>query len=122
MISHLSIKIFLSQVIAVYRSSNSQLGVEHITSLASEDKGVIICGDFNLCFREKTSHSVIKYLLSLKFEQKVTEATHIEGGLIDHVYFRKGCKKQEVDVQLYSPYYTASDHDALCVTVGNLSD
>ena len=112
----------MSQVIAVYRSSNSQLGVEHITSLASEDKGVIICGDFNLCFKERRSHGLIQCLLGLGFEQKVIEATHIEGGLIDHVYYRRGCKNQEVDVKLYSPYYTALDHDAICVTISNISD
>ena len=61
-------------------------------------------------------------------------ATHVEGGHIDQVYFkvysndnfvdpilfkvyhRDGSTKFDVDVKLYSPYYTAFDHDALCIT------
>ena len=81
------------------------------------DKSVIICGDFNICYNEKKSHGLISSLLELGFEQKVSDATHIEGGLIDHVYYRDGGVSYSTEVSLYSPYYTSLDHDALCVTL-----
>ena len=61
-------------------------------------------------------------LLEIGFQQLVTQATHIEGGLIDHIYFRNGRHPMEIDVALYSPYYTAKDHDALCVTITNCNN
>ena len=51
------------------------------------------------------------------FCQMVTEATLIEGGHIDHVYWRDLRKPafEEPVLERYSPYY--SDHDALLVTL-----
>ena len=106
-------------VIAIYRSSNCHIDPNEIISLINLDKDTIICGDFNLCFKVKKTHKFIQSLLHLDFEQKVSEATHIQGGLIDQVYFRKGKQQQDVDIKMYSPYYTAQDHDAICVTVFN---
>ena len=52
----------------------------------------------------------------LKFTQLVQEATHIQGRLIDHVYWIDPLDKwQPPDLERYSPYY--SDHDALLVTL-----
>ena len=45
------------------------------------------------------------------------QATRIHGGWIDHVYVRKGDTYKDVNVDLYSPYYTALDHDGLLVTM-----
>ena len=79
------------------------------------ERSTVICGDFNLCFVERNDHPVIQSLLNLGFEQKVARATHIQGGTIDHVYFRKGQTDCNIEVHQYSPYYTALDHDALCI-------
>ena len=38
----------------------------------------------------------------------------MEGGHIDHIYV-KGC--DSVDLEIYSPYYVAMDHDALCLSL-----
>ena len=54
------------------------------------------------------------YLNWLLF-QLVKEATHIEGGHIDHVYIRS--EGLSATVEMYSPYYTAKDHDALCISI-----
>ena len=70
-----------------------------------------------MCFKEKRNHSLIQLLLDFGFEQKVQEPTQIAGGTIDQVYYRKGRGVKYIDVKLYSPYYTALDHDALCVTI-----
>ena len=48
------------------------------------DKTTIIFGDFNVCFIKKKSNTLIQSLLKLGFEQRVTEATHFQEGLIDH--------------------------------------
>ena len=45
----------------------------------------------------------------------MNEATHINGGHIDHVYLKTE-ESMNASVELYSPYYTAKDHDALCVS------
>ena len=102
-------------IISVYRSASCQNAFEHISKLIVCDKTTIICGDFNVCFIKKKSNQLIQSLLKLGFEQKVTAATHFHGGLIDHAYYKDGKAGFDVEVNLYSPYYTAFDHDALCI-------
>ena len=88
-----------------------------ILSLVDPKKATVVCGDFNICYTEHKNHSLIQSMLASGFDQKVTRATHIQGGLIDHVYFCAGETLNDVEVQMYSPYYTALDHDAILVTV-----
>ena len=64
---------------------------------------------------------MIGSLPELGFEQQVSDVTHIKGGLMDHVYCRGGRVSYNAEVSLYSPYYTALDHDALCVTLTHVS-
>ena len=46
----------------------------------------------------------------------VEEATHDDGGRIDHLYLKKSPDMQaDTELLHYSPYY--SDHDALCLTL-----
>ena len=47
------------------------------------------------------------------FKQLVQVSTHIEGHHIDHVYVLDF----QAHVELYSPYYTAKDHDGLLITI-----
>ena len=81
------------------------------------NRPTIITGDFNLCFKTNSNNGVTKRLLELGFTQLVKEATHIQGGHIDHVYWRDQVSPvfQEPVLERYSPYY--SDHDALLVTL-----
>ena len=60
---------------------------------------------------------LISSLPELGFEQQVSDVTHIKGGLMDHVYYRGRGVSYNAEVSLYSPYYTALDHDALFVTL-----
>ena len=46
----------------------------------------------------------------------VSEATHLAGGRIDQAWCNYTGGPVEVDVTLYSPYYTCKDHDALLFT------
>ena len=106
-------------VISVYLSNriDSSLVVDSFKKLIDFDKSTILCGDFNICFKQERNHKVIVTLESFGFKQLVTASTHIQGGHIDHVYLLEGCSKVKVDVSLYSPYYGAKDHDALLINV-----
>ena len=64
---------------------------------------------------------MISSLPELGFEQQVSDVTRNMGGLMDHVYYRGGGVSYTAEVRLYSPYYTALDHDALCVTLTHVS-
>ena len=109
-------------IIVVYRSKNCHIGWEKISTKINHSKTTVVVGDFNVCYNENKSHPLVKKLLEFGFQQLVTQATHIEGGLIDHVYFRNGQQPMDIDVAMYSPYYTANDHDALCLTLKTLND
>ena len=52
----------------------------------------------------------------LGFEQLVKKATHVMGGLIDHVYWKDPTDTWQTPViETYSPYY--SDHDTILITL-----
>ena len=91
--------------------------IEMLSRLIDPSKAVMICGDMNICFSSSPDNSVVKSLIQNCFDQIVKEATHINGGLIDHVYFRSSGHQLNAEVSMYSPYYTAHDHDALLVEV-----
>ena len=86
-------------------------------------KCTVIGGDFNICQAKNKQNSIAKWLSSFGFRQLVTEATHIEGGHIDHLYVSNDIS---AELEIYSPYYTSLDHDALCVSIdfekGNISN
>jgi hypothetical protein len=44
-----------------------------------------------------------------------SEATFFKGSHIDQAWLRKG--DMDTTVQLYSPYYTCRDHDALLISM-----
>ena len=102
-------------VISVYKSKDGSLLTlaELIVNMVDPDKTTLICGDFNICLRTNRRNLLREQLEILGFSQQVKEATHLQGGLIDHVYYKKGKVDGKVDVSLYSPYYTAFDHDAI---------
>ena len=62
---------------------------------------------------------ITKRLKDNGFVQLVTEATHIEGGWIDHAYWLDSDKKWKTPaLERYIPYY--SDHDVLLITLEKL--
>ena len=76
----------------------------------------MLCGDFNLCYQMNRDNLLIRTLEDIGFKQLVTEATHIKGGHLDHMYIL-GKESVNADFSLYSPYYCAKDHDAIISTV-----
>ena len=104
--------------IHVYRSAEgSQRDIKvHLEDLIDGNKSVIISGDFNICLDKDRNNLISGYLQQQGFEQMVQEATHDDGGRIDHLYIKKSPEMQaDAELLQYSPYY--SDHDALCLTL-----
>ena len=105
--------------INVYRSSDASIPgtLEMIRNLIEPDRPTLISGDFNLCYRTNATNTLTAGLLSDGFEQLVTEATQIMGGVIDHLYWRDSqeIKYKRPTVERRSSYY--SDHDILMVTL-----
>ena len=105
------------ELITVYKApkgNDSELK-NHFKNLIDLKKPTLVCGDFNMCYIESKRNQSTTYLLQNGFKQLVREATHIEGGHIDHVYLRTD-ESLSATVEIYSPYYTAKDHDAICVS------
>ena len=106
-------------VISIYRSQEGKVNqlLKEIKDMMNWDKTTLICGDINICYISDRSNNFILALEELGFKQLVKEATHIKGGLIDHVYIRDRSNIVSVECSHYSPYYCAMDHDALLTTV-----
>ena len=76
----------------------------------------LITGDMNLCLKKQPRNEMTKRLLDKGFSQLVTNATHIQGGVIDHVYWLDSTKKwKKPVVERYSVLY--SDHDIILITL-----
>ena len=102
-------------LIVVYKSptgKDSDL-CQMFQTVINPNRPTIVCGDFNLCFIEDKNCKSISCLINMGFKQLVQVSTHIEGRHIDHVYVLD----LQAHVELYSPYYTAKDHDGLLITI-----
>ena len=104
--------------INVYRSAagNKERLVEVLKDLVDDHQATLISGDFNICNLDKPNNSIKKALEEMEFHLLVDVATHIQGGHIDHVYWRDPTGTWATPiVERYSPFY--SDHDALLLTM-----
>ena len=105
-------------IIGVYRSNdgNCRELYEKLNAMVVEDKLCIIGGDMNINLLKSPNNHITAQLKENGFEQIVKKATHIEGGLIDHIYMRQGKEhKMSWDMEHCPKYY--SDHDGLGLTV-----
>merc|ERR1712126_266671 len=104
--------------INVYRSNgaNDAKLMEALREKVDEGKATLITGDLNLCLRKNPRNFVTKRLCSMGFNQLMTEATHIQGGWIDHVYWIDPNKLwKNPRVERFCVYY--SDHDILLISL-----
>ena len=91
---------------------------EDLRQMIQEGYPTIICGDLNMCFLTNRNNEVTRLLEGLGFKQLVTEASHLQGGHIDHVYSNlQYCSRLKAHIQMHSPYYTSHDHDAFLITI-----
>ena len=101
-------------VIGLYRSSEDRSLSLYLKELIPDTGNCLIIGDFNLCTRRLPSHEVFLTMKALGFKRLISEATHFDGGHLDQIWLRIENITQDVHtVELYSPYYTCKDHDAL---------
>ena len=111
-----------TDLIVVYKSpTGKDSDLRNILERAiNPQRSTLVCGDFNMCFTERKISNTILFLIESGFMQLVQDPTHIAGGHIDHVYVRG----IQANIQLYSPYYTAKDHDGLLISIndGNLKE
>ena len=95
--------------------------IQEIQKLHNIYKTTIIGGDLNICVLKQPMNSATTSLAKMGFHQIVTEATHIEGGAIDHIYIYQECdNKYNWELELYPKYY--SDHDGLFLTIWKPSE
>ena len=100
-------------VINVYRSKNANKSefLKDLGCLARGTKACYIVGDFNIDFSVEPKDFVIRTILSNGFSQIVTTPTHLQGGLIDHVF----CKNVSFEPQVRLSHCYYSDHALISV-------
>jgi hypothetical protein len=98
-------------VVALYRSHADRTLATQLKATISFAGSCLVIGDFNVCSKLNPSHEIFATLRSLGFNLLINEATHLKGGHLDQAWLRSS--KESSLVQLYSPYYTCKDHDAL---------
>ena len=78
-------------------------------------KSTLVIGDMNLCNKKQPNNELNTFLEQTTFRQMITQATHLEGGHLNHAYILNiGNFEDTPDVQLTPKYY--SDHDAICIS------
>ncbi len=103
-------------VIIVYRSQdeNYRSVKDDIETMMNFNKTTIIVGDLNYC-HQTDKNELSKYLEEKGFRQQVTDATHIQGAILDQVHFRSIKPASAIDVGICPTYYTNDDHDMITV-------
>lgn len=101
-------------VINIYCSQihNKAEFLRDLGTLAGPMRSGFIVGDFNVDFLQEPKAAVVSKILSHGFKQQVDHPTHIEGGLLDHIYHKGLSWEPKVDLQF--PYY--SDHSLISVS------
>jgi endonuclease/exonuclease/phosphatase (EEP) superfamily protein YafD len=102
-------------VLGLYRSAADTTLSNTLSRMIPEIGPVIVTGDFNICSARTPDHEVFQALRTMGFKPLISEATHFAGGHIDQAWLREG--DMASTVQLYSPYYTCRDHDALLISM-----
>ena len=93
--------------------------LEDLCGLITYGKQTMILGDFNICYINESSNHVFQVLKSKKFQQLVKFPTHIEGRMIDLVFYFCPDASTCYEVQQQAQYYT--DHDLIQVIRGKSS-
>ena len=110
-------------IIGIYRSQNGNV-VDIINVLADMmdiGRTTVIGGDVNICALTQKNNYVTASLKEMGFKQIVTNATHVSGGAIDHVYINQGTlAKFNWSLEYMPKYY--SDHDGLGLTMWESSE
>ena len=87
--------------------------VSKLLDIIDLSKSTLVVGDINMCNRKRPVNVLKTFLEELGFTESIRQATHIDGGHLDHAYILNVGNFKEPTVHLVSKYY--SDHDALCI-------
>ena len=101
-------------VIGLYRSNGDTSLKNELMGIIPENGSCLVIGDFNICTSRTPKHEVFQMLQCMDFKQIVSEATHYAGGHLDQAWLRS---TEVYNTQIYIPYYTCKDHDALLFTL-----
>ena len=101
-------------IIALYRSHSNTTVLDHLKELLPDYGNCLIIGDMNICMQSQPSHEIFQHLKKNNFTALLCEATHSKGGHIDQAWYRGDINN--CAMQMYSPYYTCKDHDAILFT------
>ena len=112
-------------VMGLYRSAEDTTLSNRLRTMIPKVGPFMVTGDFNICLAKDPDHEVFKTLRTMGFspltseemrnKKMTSEATHFDGGHIDQAWLREG--DMVSNVELYSPYYTCRDHDALLISM-----
>ena len=108
-------------VMGLYRSDADTTLSNSLRTMIPEVGPFMVTGDFNICLAKFPDHEVFETLRTMGFrpqgsgQGQTSEATHRTGGHIDQAWLREG--DMDTTVQLYSPFYTCRDHDALLISM-----
>ena len=101
-------------VINVYRSSSCRNFCLLLKKRVNLNMPTLICGDFNIDYRED-SNAVVRFLKDkLRLRQLVLESTHEKGSILDQVWINGPLIGR---VQVERRCLRFSDHDMLKITV-----
>ena len=89
--------------------------INKLETLIDDTKTTIIGGDLNVCVLRAPNNIITRSLKERGFLQIVKNETHIEGGLLDHVYMNLDEKEFSWALEEFPKYY--SDHDGIGLTL-----
>ena len=95
-------------IIVLYRSQQGNMEEmnQYLKQMQSENKPLLILGDFNFCYLDKTFNSTKHFLEIDNFFQLIMEPTRIEGNLLDQAYLKDINKTLNIAAETHSKYYT----------------
>ena len=103
------------EIINIYKApGGSIINVSHHLENLLSKKTLIVGGDLNVCYLKDRNNPLTNFLESVGFIQMVDRPSHLEGGLLDHLYFRQ-TEEYTAYIETFAKYY--SDHDATCATI-----
>ena len=117
-LSMLFVRFQLFDLLSVYKFaevSRMDEFTEQILEYVDLSRPVILIGDINIDLLKQPNNKFSKQLKGLGFVQLVNEATHISGGLLDHLYVYFPQDGHCELFKIHPLYY--SDHDAVCCII-----
>ena len=104
----------LFSIALIYRCPNTQKSafLDCLNYVVGSGIDVLL-GDFNIDMLDELAYKRLKDTLS-SYNLKVLEPTHLDGGLLGHVYLNKTFEHDKLVMSVFNNIYF-SDHDAVTV-------